>query len=286
MFESNSYRSHLDHTTLYETLEVSMRRENNDELHAALTKSRKRRRDDQYPPPPPIKDSDRSKKKKHDFDQKPASPSEQPINDDPIPVDMHLLESEDTGAAHLPKIKTRPDWLTPLPEEEMPKTPKPDWVIPPNDLPETENNWADAMAKMYKDPEENKLLQKTRDMASFIQCKPLPLGGPPGQITIQAQYFFNKDLKYLVSGNKESRHALSISKLKAAYYPDIGLEELVLSLWTESESDYVISSAYSISHWWFKRKEFYITRHNAPSDRNAVRSHIKILSVVSLMTYS
>ncbi|GKD98047.1 hypothetical protein Tco_1381944 [Tanacetum coccineum] len=82
---------------------------------------------------------------------------------------MHLSESEDTGAAHLPKIKTRPDWLKPLPEEETLETPEPDWVIPPNNLPETKNNWADALAKMYKDPEENKLLQKTGDMASFIQ---------------------------------------------------------------------------------------------------------------------
>ncbi|GKF43089.1 hypothetical protein Tco_0129641, partial [Tanacetum coccineum] len=72
--------------------------------------------------------------------------------------DMHLSESEDTGVAHLPKIKTRPNWLTPLPEEETQETPEPDWVIPPNDLPETKNNWADAMAKTYKDPEENKLL--------------------------------------------------------------------------------------------------------------------------------
>ncbi|GJY51654.1 hypothetical protein Tco_0442501 [Tanacetum coccineum] len=68
--------------------------------------------------------------------------------------------------------------------------------------------------------------------------------------------------------------------------PDFRLEELVPSLWTESESDYDISSAYGISHWWFKRKEFYITRHSAPSDRNAVRSHLRILSVVSLKTYS
>ncbi|GKC82325.1 hypothetical protein Tco_1138042, partial [Tanacetum coccineum] len=52
------------------------------------------------------------------------------------------------------------------------------------------------------------------------------------------------------------------------------------------ESDYDISSAYGISHWWFKRKEFYITRHSAPSDRNAVRSHMRILSVVSLKTFS
>nr|GEW35021.1 histone deacetylase 14 [Tanacetum cinerariifolium] len=82
--------------------------------------------------------------------------------------DAFTFESEDTGAAHLPKIKTRPDWLKPLLEEETPETSKPDWVIPPNDLPETGNKWTDAMAKTYKDPEENKLLQITEDMASFI----------------------------------------------------------------------------------------------------------------------
>ncbi|GJR96429.1 hypothetical protein Tco_0268603 [Tanacetum coccineum] len=91
--------------------------------------------------------------------------------------------------------------------------------------------------------------------------KPLPLGGPPGQVTIQTQYFFNRDLEYLVLGNKERRHALSISKLKAAYYPDFGLEELAPSLLAESESAYDISSAY-------------------------VRSHMRILSVVSLKTFS
>ncbi|GKG43765.1 hypothetical protein Tco_0482858, partial [Tanacetum coccineum] len=67
MFESNSCISHPDHTTLYEALGVSMQCKNNDELHAALTKSRKRRRDDQYPHPPSLKDFDRSKKKKARF---------------------------------------------------------------------------------------------------------------------------------------------------------------------------------------------------------------------------
>nr|GEW80940.1 hypothetical protein [Tanacetum cinerariifolium] len=61
--------------------------------------------------------------------------------------------------------------------------------------------------------------------------KPLPLGGPPGQVTIQSQYFFNKDLEYLVLGDKDRRNAFSISKLKAAYYQDFRLEELVPSLW-------------------------------------------------------
>ncbi|GJS38890.1 hypothetical protein Tco_0563933 [Tanacetum coccineum] len=78
--------------------------------------------------------------------------------------------------------------------------------------------------------------------------KPLPLGGPPGQVTIQTQYFFIKDLEYLVSGNKGRRSTLSISKLKAAQYLDFRLEELVPSLWIESERDYDISAAYGISH--------------------------------------
>ncbi|GKD57796.1 hypothetical protein Tco_1291183, partial [Tanacetum coccineum] len=70
---------------------------------------------------------------------------------------MHLSNSEDIDADHLPKIKTKPDWLKPILEEETPETQEPDWVIPPNDLPELENNWANAIAKSYQDPEENKL---------------------------------------------------------------------------------------------------------------------------------
>ncbi|GJV37234.1 hypothetical protein Tco_1409711, partial [Tanacetum coccineum] len=49
--------------------------------------------------------------------------------------------------------------------------------------------------------------------------EPLPLGGPPGQVSIQPQFFFNKDLEYLLSGDKERKTALSISKLKAALIP-------------------------------------------------------------------
>ncbi|GKG62867.1 hypothetical protein Tco_0636598, partial [Tanacetum coccineum] len=63
-----------------------------------------------------------------------ASQSEQPVDDVPIPDDVHILDSKDNGAAHLPKIKTIPDWLKPVPEEERPETPKPNWVVLPNDL--------------------------------------------------------------------------------------------------------------------------------------------------------
>ncbi|GJR96430.1 retrovirus-related pol polyprotein from transposon TNT 1-94 [Tanacetum coccineum] len=117
MFESGSYISHPDHITLYEALEVSMQRDNNDKLHEAVATSRKRRRDDQDPPPPPPKDYDRSKKKSRIL---------MLLLQNSLPLKKDMQESEDTGAAHLPKIKTRPDWLKPLPEEETSKTPEPD----------------------------------------------------------------------------------------------------------------------------------------------------------------
>ncbi|GJZ67480.1 hypothetical protein Tco_0630720 [Tanacetum coccineum] len=41
-----------------------------------------------------------------------------------------------------------------------------------------------------------------------------------GHVTIQTEFFFNKDLEYLRFGNKESMPVLSIFKMKAAHYPD------------------------------------------------------------------
>ncbi|GKB94544.1 hypothetical protein Tco_0980681 [Tanacetum coccineum] len=49
---------------------------------------------------------------------------------------------------------------------------------------------------------------------------------------------------YLVSGDKGRKSALSISKLKAAHYLDFRPEELVPSLWIESEHEYDISVVY------------------------------------------
>ncbi|GKC65089.1 hypothetical protein Tco_1097687, partial [Tanacetum coccineum] len=46
-------------------------------------------------------------------------------------------------------------------------------------------------------PEGHQILRNVYD--------PLPLGGPPGQVTIQPQFFFNKDLDYLLTGDKERK---------------------------------------------------------------------------------
>nr|GEZ45133.1 hypothetical protein [Tanacetum cinerariifolium] len=97
--------------------------------------------------------------------------------------------------------------------------------------------------------------------------KPLPLRGPPG--------------------DKVRRSALSIFKLKAAHYLDFGLEELVTSLWIKNEREYDISAAYVKSDHTcgFSVSSVSSLIHDAPSDRSKVRSHMRILSVISLKSY-
>ncbi|GJU38296.1 hypothetical protein Tco_1191253 [Tanacetum coccineum] len=99
------------------SLEASMEHDNRDDFLTEKDKSHKRRRNDQDPLPPPTKNSKQRKKKKQDSD---AS-----ADDIPIPDVKHISDLEDTSVAHLPKIKTRPDWLKPDPEEDIPETPEP-----------------------------------------------------------------------------------------------------------------------------------------------------------------
>ncbi|GJW41424.1 hypothetical protein Tco_0067269 [Tanacetum coccineum] len=184
--------------------------------------------------------------------------SEQSSDDNPITDEGHVSDPEDTDNAHIPKVSAA-TWFKPIPKEERPATPEPEWTIPSNDYPEPENNWTNVYATTYQDPKENKLQRKMGDIGSFIKwfckrtgnkklCK-ADLEGPPGLVTIQPQLFFNKDLEYLLSSDKERKTSLSISKLKAARYLDFGLEELVPYLWVESERDYDISAAYGITHY-------------------------------------
>ncbi|GJW50052.1 hypothetical protein Tco_0091403 [Tanacetum coccineum] len=180
---------------------------------------------------------------------------------------------------------SRQDWWKPIPEEERLATPEPAWTIPSSSVLDIEHNWASALVSTYETPTENSLLSKTRDMAYEVvkafypdvihlqfqmeEChkmliaqvdwmnpegdqvridvnRPLPLGGPPGHVTIQPQFFFNKDLEYLRYDSKGSNPALSISKMKAASYPDFGLKLLVPEqMWIDDVCTYDIMSSES-----------------------------------------
>nr|GEV38392.1 retrovirus-related Pol polyprotein from transposon TNT 1-94 [Tanacetum cinerariifolium] len=142
-----------------------------------------------------------------------------------------------------------------LDEQERPATPKPAWTIPSSNISDVENNWATVLVLAYETNAENSLLAKIRDMMNFQHCK----GSSP---------------------------ALSISKMKATSYPDFGLELLVLEqMWIDDVCTYDISTKYGISHRWFNRYKFYIDRHDSPSRRKEVRSHMRILSVVRIKAY-
>nr|GEU41569.1 integrase, catalytic region, zinc finger, CCHC-type, peptidase aspartic, catalytic [Tanacetum cinerariifolium] len=135
MFETSTNKSLPKHVALYEALKASMERANRDELLVEKDKSCKRRRDDQdHPLPPP---------------------------------ESNL---KDTDSAHLPKIKQRPEWLKPILDDERPATPEPAWVIPSSHILDVVNNWANALATTYQAPTENSLLEKTRDIWTFMHC--------------------------------------------------------------------------------------------------------------------
>ncbi|GJS40155.1 hypothetical protein Tco_0565198 [Tanacetum coccineum] len=125
------------------------------------------------------------------------------------------------------------------------------------------------------------------DQVRIDISRPLPLSGPPGYVTIQTQFFFNKNLDYLRYGIKGRGLALSISKMKAAHYHDFGLELLVLEhIWINEVCTYDIRVSYGISHWWLNRQKFYIDRHTVDSSHKVVRTHMRILRFVSIKAYS
>ncbi|GKE75701.1 hypothetical protein Tco_1537742, partial [Tanacetum coccineum] len=165
-------------------------------------------------------------------------------------------DDKDIGIRYIPKVSLNDEWFKPLSEEERPVTPEPAWSIPSLILPIPNNNWASAIASSFISPLENSLLSQTGPAYEVVKAfhpdvihlqfqieechkiltnqvnegllrynvsKPLPLGGPPGQ-------------------------------MKAASYPDAGLEQMVPDqMWAKEEYMYDISASYGISHWWFKR---------------------------------
>ncbi|GJW60917.1 hypothetical protein Tco_0110252, partial [Tanacetum coccineum] len=235
--------------------------------------------------------------------------------DDETTADEQAVSSDDeVGRDHIPTVNLRQSWWKPL-TEDRPATPEPAWTIPSSDLSMPTNNWASALKSTHAPPQENSLLAQTGDMATFMdwyckqrgiseltpkdlegpafeivkvfhhdvihlqfqmeEChkllidqvddailrynvsKPLPLGGEPGHVTIQPDFFFNKDLEYL-------RYGCKIAE----------------------ECKYDIAAMYGISHWWFQRQRFYIYQFSSEGDRRAVRTHMRILSVVRIEVFS
>ncbi|GJY87882.1 hypothetical protein Tco_0502510 [Tanacetum coccineum] len=70
------------------------------------------------------------------------------------------------------------------------------------------------------------------DRCPFDLSKPLPLKGSPGHLIVASEYFFNNDLEYLKSSDPEKKHTTPITKMKAARYELVGIEDMIPSLWS------------------------------------------------------
>nr|GEX45028.1 hypothetical protein [Tanacetum cinerariifolium] len=165
------------------------------------------------------------------------------------------LDDEDIGSAHIPKVNLRQDWWKPL-EEERPVTPEPAWSIPLSNLTVLTNNWASALATNYSPPPEDSLLAQTGDIAT------LWTGSARDEELLSLNLKTWKALYLKSSKSFILIPALSITKMKAAYYPDAGLEQMVPDqFWIEEECKYDIAAI-------------------------TVRTHMQILSVVRIEVFS
>nr|GEW81316.1 integrase, catalytic region, zinc finger, CCHC-type, peptidase aspartic, catalytic [Tanacetum cinerariifolium] len=211
------------------------------------------------------------------------------MDDDMAPdAQVHSSDDEDIENAHIPKTGDMAmfiDWL--CKRQGITKLKPRDLEGPVFELVKVFH--PNVIHLQYQMEEYHKLLTDSVDDSIIMHNvnNPLPLGGPPGPVTIQFEFFFNKDLEYLRYSSKGSRPALSILEMKAAYYPDVGLEQMTPDqIWIEEECKYSIAAMYGISHWWFQRQRFYINRHTSEGDRRAVRNHMRILSVVRIEVFS
>ncbi|GJZ69093.1 hypothetical protein Tco_0632643 [Tanacetum coccineum] len=238
------------------------------------------------------------------------------MDDDMAPDEqVHSSSDEDIGHDHIPMVNLKQNWWKPL-TEDRPATPEPTRFIPSSNLLVPINKWASALASTYAPPLENSLLAQTGDMAIFMdrfckkqeitQLKQKDLEGPAYEIVkvfhpnvIHLQYQKEECHKLLTDQMDES--LIRVSKIRsqewqtcivnledeAAYYPDVGLKQMVPDqMWIEEECKYDIAVMYGISHWWFQRQRFYIDRHTSEGDRKAVRTHMRILSVVIIEVFS
>ncbi|GJS24216.1 hypothetical protein Tco_0452848 [Tanacetum coccineum] len=251
-----------------------------------------------------VKDRVKDHKRKHDSDD------DEDDDDDEGPSagsnQGHVSDLEDTDNAHIPKV-TAATWFKPIPEDESPATPEPEWTIPPNDFLEPENNWANVYAITYQVPAENKLQRKMYDIGSFIKwfcrgtgkkklCK-ADLEGPAFNLVkafhknnVFLQFQMDECHKLLTNKvdlvNPEGHQILrNIYELLPLEAPPVQVTKNENCLSVSSQSRSLLDSGLEELVPFCGRKEFYINKHSEPSDHEAVRSQMRILSVIRIKTF-
>ncbi|GJQ95817.1 hypothetical protein Tco_0006956 [Tanacetum coccineum] len=294
MWESNSYQAHEDHKMLYEALEKSMARDHTDQLLTDLVEAQRKKKKrhaspktppgsppHQPPPPPPLAGSSGTPGAFGASRSSQLPPSPPPISTNQsdqststaapsssktvVSAEYTAWTTTDTrlksSVSSIPEELHMDDDTTPDEQpftEDRPATPEPAWSIPSSDLPVPVNNWASALTSTYAPPLKNLLLAQTGPAYEIVKVF------HPN--VIHLQYQIEEFHKLLTDQVDESiiRPVLSISKMKAAYYPDVGLEQMVPDqMWIEEEC-----------------------KHTSEGDRRVVRTHMLILIVVRIEVFS
>nr|GEV75610.1 hypothetical protein [Tanacetum cinerariifolium] len=273
MWETNSYKTHEDQMMMYEALEKSMNRDHSEELLKDLAeacKKKKKKCDSpktppgsslHQPPPPP-----------------PAAPSSSKIATSAEYKAWTMTDTRLRLSVSLTPEDLQMDDDMAL-DEDRPATPEPAWSILSSDVLVLKKNWASAIASTYSPPLENSLLAQTGDMAMFMdwfckrqgitELKPQDLEGPIFELV---KVFHPNVTKSFILMHNVSKPLLLGGPLG--------------QMWIDEECKYDIAAMYGISYWWFQRQRFYIDRHTSEGDRRAIRTHMRILSVVRIEVFS
>ncbi|GKF03291.1 hypothetical protein Tco_0030214, partial [Tanacetum coccineum] len=123
------------------------------------TKRRRTRESESAKKPSTTKESSKDKDPKVGSKTGKSAPAKDPVEE---PTDKVMVDEQYTEDIPISDEG-------PILEEERLASPEPEWLIPPIDLPEADNNLANAFAKAHQDLNENKLHSKIDDIGSFIR---------------------------------------------------------------------------------------------------------------------
>ncbi|GJU55694.1 hypothetical protein Tco_1229408 [Tanacetum coccineum] len=91
----------------------------------------------------------------------------------------------------------------------------------------------------------------------FDLSKPLPLITRGKHQRVPFEFFINNDLKYFQGGISTMTYTTSTTKTKAVKYDLLGIEDMVLNIWSHVKVSYDKYALWGISHWREQRKSFY-----------------------------
>nr|GEV35631.1 retrovirus-related Pol polyprotein from transposon TNT 1-94 [Tanacetum cinerariifolium] len=244
MWEIESYKTHKDHKQLFEALENLMNHDHSDELTQDLAEARKKKKKSREshktppgspshqppPPPPPAEPSGPSGAPgASGSSQVPLPPPPQPLSTSQESPSKGSTAPSPSKTAALAEYQA---WT--MTDVRL----WPSISLTPTDLEMDKDMGLDKQAQLSDDEDIGSAhIPKTGDLATVIDW-----------------FYKRRGITELKPQDLEGL-TFEIIKMKVAYYPDAGLEQMVPDqFWIDEEGKYDIAAMYGISHWWFQRQ--------------------------------